>query len=62
MVEFNVIEENGRTKASDVTGPGGAFVQGDGGGGRGRGVCFDFQKGQCTRGESCRFSHEGGGG
>ena len=24
------------------------------------GVCFDFQRGNCTR-ESCRFSHEGGG-
>lgn len=25
----------------------------------GRGVCFDWQKGQCTRGTSCRFSHPG---
>ena len=29
----------------------------------GAGVCYDFQKGECTRGDSCRFSHtEGGGG
>merc|ERR1712176_1633023 len=30
------------------------------GGGFGRrstGVCFDWQKGQCNRGDSCRFSH-----
>lgn len=25
---------------------------------RPRGVCYDFQKGQCTRGDSCKFSHE----
>ena len=31
-------------------------------GGRPRGVCFDFQKGRCTRGENCRFSHEQEGG
>ena len=24
---------------------------------RGRGVCWKFQKGNCTRGNSCRFSH-----
>ena len=29
----------------------------------GGGVCFAFQKGECTRGDACRFSHtEGGGG
>lgn len=26
--------------------------------GRGGGVCFDFQNGRCTRGNSCRYSHE----
>ena len=26
------------------------------------GVCFAFQRGECERGNSCRFSHEGGGG
>jgi len=30
---------------------------GGGGGGGGRGVCYDWQKGACTRGSSCRFSH-----
>jgi hypothetical protein len=33
----------------------------DGGGGGG-GTCYAFQKGECTRGSGCRFSHEGGGG
>ena len=28
------------------------------GGVRPRGVCFAFQKGECERGETCRFSHE----
>ena len=39
------------------------------GGGGGGGVCFDFQKGRCTRGEGCRYRHtmegarpQGGGG
>ena len=27
-----------------------------------RGVCFAFQKGECTRGDSCRFSHDPNGG
>ena len=31
-----------------------------GGGGGGGGVCFAFQKGSCTRGAGCRFSHDGG--
>lgn len=33
-----------------------------GGGGGAQGVCYSFQKGECTRGSSCRYSHEGGGG
>jgi len=30
-------------------------------GGRGRGVCYDFQRGQCFRGDGCRFERVGGG-
>ena len=30
--------------------------------GGGGGVCYAFQKGDCSRGSACRFSHEGGGG
>ena len=38
--------------------PGGRYGSGGGGRGRGRGgVCFDFQKGRCTRGDGCRFEH-----
>jgi cold-inducible RNA-binding protein len=36
--------------------------EGGGGGGGGAGVCYAFQKGECTRGSGCRFSHDGGGG
>lgn len=32
------------------------------GGGSDRGPCYDFQKGTCTRGDGCRFSHGSGGG
>jgi len=85
-VEFDVITgDDGRQKADNVTGPGGAYVKGSqgggfggggygggyggyggggsgyGGGGGGSGVCFNFQKGNCTYGENCRFKHEGGG-
>lgn len=30
--------------------------------GGGPGVCYSFQKGECSRGSGCRFSHEGAGG
>jgi cold-inducible RNA-binding protein len=49
-------------------GGGGGYGGGGGFGGRGGGggaVCRDFQRQRCTRGDSCRFSHEpesGGGG
>jgi hypothetical protein len=35
-------------------------ARGGGRGGGGRGICEYFQKGECTRGDSCRLSHEGG--
>jgi len=35
---------------------------GFGGKGGGSQECRDFQRGNCSRGSSCRFSHEGGGG
>ena len=41
---------------------GGGGYGGGGYGGGGQGVCYSFQKGECTRGSSCRYSHEGGGG
>jgi len=30
---------------------------GGGGGGGGGGICFDFQRGACTRGDSCKYEH-----
>merc|ERR1719474_1823040 len=78
-VEFNIITgDDGRQKADNVTGPGGAHVKGSQGGGfggggygggrggygRGRGsaVCFKYAQGNCTFGANCRFKHEGVGG
>jgi len=29
-----------------------------GGGGGGSGPCYAFQRGECQRGNACRFSHE----
>lgn len=31
-------------------------------GGRGKPVCYAFQRGDCTRGADCRYAHESGGG
>jgi hypothetical protein len=33
------------------------FNAGAGGGGGGPQTCRDFQKGQCSRGDKCRFAH-----
>jgi hypothetical protein len=41
-------------------GRGGGSRGGGRGGGGGGGVCFAFQKGSCSRGEECRFTHEKG--
>jgi len=43
-------------------GYGGGYGGGGGRGGGGRSdICYDFQKGNCTR-QSCKFSHDTGGG
>lgn len=46
--------ERGNFQATKVTGDGCIRARM---GNRPRGICFDFQKGACTRGASCRFSH-----
>ena len=35
---------------------------GGGGGGGGGDICYAFQKGDCTRGSACKYSHDIGGG
>lgn len=46
--------DRGDTRRDDGYGGGGR-----GGGGSGRSdICFDFTKGRCNRGDSCRFSHD----
>ena len=41
----------------------GGGASGDGGGASGgAGICYAFQKGDCSRGDSCRFSHISSGG
>ncbi len=35
--------------------------KGDGKGQKGKGICWDFQAGKCSRGSSCRFAHGHGG-
>ena len=47
---------------SITLGYGGGGGGGYQGGGGGSGACYAFQKGECTRGSGCRFSHDGGGG
>ena len=55
----DVAEAGGSSSSSRGGGGGG----GGGGDGRsGAGVCFAFQKGECSRGDSCRFSHDGSSG
>ena len=75
QVEFVKVydDRKGKERAEQVTGSGVTTNEGGGGGmgmgmgmgmggmggGRPRGVCYDFQKGQCTRGPACRFAHDG---
>jgi cold shock CspA family protein len=69
-VEFEKSWDDNKQKyrAANVTGghtedrrapSGGGFGGGRGGGGSG--PCYSFRDGKCTRGSSCRFSHESGG-
>jgi len=64
MVAFVKVydDRKGKERAEQVTG-GITMERNVGGGGMmgHRGPCFDWQKGQCTRGAACRFSHEGDG-
>ena len=53
---FNI--QRGKFQATKVTGEGCIRAKI----GRSRGICFDFQKGTCTRGANCRFSHTRGNG
>eukprot|EP00808_Paulinella_micropora_P000291 g33166.t1 len=63
-VEYD--ESKGKDRAERVTG--GTQKErsfdrrGGGGGGGGSGECYAFRDGNCQRGESCRYSHGGGGG
>lgn len=67
-VEFSSVydDRKGKYRAEEVTGGRTEDRRGPGGGGAGGGgrsdECFDFKQGRCTRGDSCRFSHGGGGG
>ena len=47
-------------KNAGYEGGSGGYQGGRSGGGPG--VCYSFQKGECSRGSGCRFSHEGAGG
>lgn len=51
---FNI--QRGKFQATKITGEGCVRAKIS----RSRGLCFDFQKGTCTRGTNCRFSHTRG--
>jgi len=55
-------ERRGKYLAKNVEG--GVYDEGGKGGGKGGGggsqECWDFKKGTCNRGSSCRFTHDGG--
>ena len=50
-------ERKGKDRAEEVTGGRTEDRPAPGMGGGGSQECFDFQRGQCNRGDGCRFSH-----
>ena len=51
-VNPNFVPFNGGFRGGGGGGGGGGY-----GGNRPRGVCYDWQKGECDRGNACRFAH-----
>ncbi|CAE8594757.1 unnamed protein product [Polarella glacialis] len=69
QVRFNANWDDmkGKMRAENVSGGTGGFGSGGKGGGKGtggggKGACRQFEQGSCSFGDSCRFSHGGGGG
>jgi len=59
-VEFEVINDNERLRAINVTGPGGEHVKrvNSNKNKQHEEICFSFQKGNCSYGDTCKFSHK----
>jgi len=59
-VEFEVIKDNERQRAINVTGPGGQQVKrvNSTKTKQNEEICFSFQKGNCSYGDTCKFSHQ----
>lgn len=59
-VEFEVIKDNERLRAINVTGPGGQHVRrvNSKTSKQTEEICFSFQKGNCSYGDTCKFSHK----
>jgi len=59
-VEFEVINDNERLRAINVTAPGGHHVKrvSSNKNKQSEEICFSFQKGSCSYGDTCKFSHK----